>query len=90
MSEFNGLPEDGTENSKESGLEHFRKIRKETQAKWEALGFLDGFKRHVKQNIAELYECQASQLLPVSVRTVKKMNEDLDKKINQKISFFCF
>ena len=45
------------------GLNHMRAIRKETQAKWDSLGFLDGLKGHVKENIAQLYENQASQLL---------------------------
>jgi hypothetical protein len=41
-------------------------IRKETQAKWESLGFLEGLKGHVKENIAQLYENQASTLLSES------------------------
>jgi len=45
------------------GLNHMKAIRKETQAKWDSLGFLDGLKGHVKENIAQLYENQASQLL---------------------------
>tara|TARA_R110000782_G_scaffold15939_6_gene46127 strand:- start:3816 stop:4052 length:237 start_codon:yes stop_codon:yes gene_type:complete len=31
--------------------------------KWESLGFLEGLKGHVKENIAQLYEGQASRLL---------------------------
>jgi hypothetical protein len=45
------------------GLNHMKAIRQETQAKWEALGFLDGLKGHVKENIAQLYENEASALL---------------------------
>jgi hypothetical protein len=45
------------------GLNHMKQIRKETQEKWNSLGFLDGLKGHVKENIAQLYENQASQLL---------------------------
>jgi len=45
------------------GLNHMKAIRKETQAKWESLGFLEGLKGHVKENIAQLYENQASTLL---------------------------
>lgn len=48
------------------GLNHMKAIRKETQAKWESLGFLDGLKGHVKENIAQLYENQASTLLSES------------------------
>jgi len=38
-------------------------IRLETQNKWESLGFLEGLRGHVKENIAQLYENQASSLL---------------------------
>jgi len=48
------------------GLNHMKAIRKETQAKWESLGFLEGLKGHVKENIAQLYENQASSLLTES------------------------
>ena len=48
------------------GLNHMKAIRKETQAKWDSLGFLDGLKGHVKENIAQLYENQASTLLTES------------------------
>ena len=84
MSEFNGLPEEG--EGKDNGLKHLRKIAGQTQAKWKALGFFDGLKGHAKQNIAELYECQASQLLkdpkafPLAMRVVKQMNGDLENK----------
>jgi hypothetical protein len=45
------------------GLNHMKEIRKQTQTKWDSLGFLDGLKGHVKENIAQLYENQASSLL---------------------------
>jgi len=45
------------------GLNHMKAIRLETQSKWDSLGFLDGLKGHVKENIAQLYENQASTLL---------------------------
>lgn len=48
------------------GLNHMKAIRLETQAKWESLGFLEGLKGHVKENIAQLYENQASNLLTES------------------------
>jgi hypothetical protein len=48
------------------GMNHMKAIRKETQAKWDSLGFLDGLKGHVKENIAQLYENQASTLLTES------------------------
>jgi hypothetical protein len=37
-------------------------IRLETQSKWDSLGFFEGLKGHVKENIAQLYENQASTL----------------------------
>ena len=45
------------------GLNHMKEIRRQTQAKWDSLGFLDGLKGHVKENIAQLYENQASSIL---------------------------
>ena len=45
------------------GLNHMKAIRLETQSKWDSLGFLEGLKGHVKENIAQLYENQASTLL---------------------------
>lgn len=48
------------------GLNHMKEIRKQTQAKWDSLGFLEGLKGHVKENIAQLYENQASSLLSES------------------------
>jgi hypothetical protein len=40
-----------------------RRIRQEAIDKWNQLGFLDGLRGHVRENIAQLYESQASQLL---------------------------
>jgi hypothetical protein len=51
------------------GLNHMKAIRKETQSKWDSLGFLDGLKGHVKENIAQLYENQASTLLTEGTTT---------------------
>jgi hypothetical protein len=48
------------------GLNHMKEIRKKTQEKWEGLGFLEGLKGHVKENIAQLYENQAGSLLTES------------------------
>jgi hypothetical protein len=45
------------------GLEHLKQIRSKTLSKWNKLGFLEGLKGHVKENIAQLYENQASSLL---------------------------
>ena len=45
------------------GLDHMKEIRKQTQSKWDSLGFLDGLNGHIKENIAQLYENQASSLL---------------------------
>lgn len=45
------------------GLEHLKQIRSKTINKWDSLGFLEGLKGHVKENIAQLYENQASSLL---------------------------
>lgn len=51
------------------GLNHMKAIRKETQSKWDNLGFLEGLRGHVKENVAQLYENQASLLLTESTTT---------------------
>ena len=38
-------------------IKDMKKLREETQSKWESLGFLEGLKGHIKPEIAELYEC---------------------------------
>ena len=45
------------------GLKHQKAIREATVNKWNDLGFLEGLEGHVKENIALLYENQASSLL---------------------------
>ena len=44
-------------------LQHMKAIREETIKKWNGLGFLDGLSGHVKENIAQMLECQACSLL---------------------------
>ena len=48
------------------GLEHLKQIRTKTMSKWNSLGFLDGLKGHIKENVAQLFENQASSLLTES------------------------
>ena len=45
------------------GLKHQKAIREATVNKWGNLGFLEGLDGHVKENIALLYENQASVLI---------------------------
>ena len=45
------------------GLKHLKVIKEDTLNKWDKLGFLDGLKGHVKENIAQLYENQATHLI---------------------------
>lgn len=45
------------------GLKHLRVIKEDTIKKWEDLGFLEGLDGHQKDNIAQLYENQASYLI---------------------------
>ena len=45
------------------GLKHLKVIKEDTLNKWDGLGFLDGLKGHVKENIAQLYENQATNLI---------------------------
>ncbi len=44
-------------------MDHMRKVRTNTIEKWDGLGFLDGLKGHVRENIAQLYENQANAML---------------------------
>jgi len=45
------------------GLKHLRVIKEDTIRKWDDLGFLEGLDGHGKDNIAQLYENQASYLI---------------------------
>ena len=45
------------------GLKHLRVIKEDTIKKWDELGFLEGLAGHQKDNIAQLYENQASYLI---------------------------
>jgi len=45
------------------GLKHLRVIKEDTIRKWDELGFLENLDGHQKDNIAQLYENQASYLI---------------------------
>lgn len=45
------------------GLKHLRVIKEDTIKKWDDLGFLEGLDGHQKDNIAQLYENEASYLI---------------------------
>jgi hypothetical protein len=45
------------------GLKHLKVIKEDTITKWDKLGFLEGLKGHLKENVAQLYENQASFLI---------------------------
>ena len=45
------------------GLKHLKVIKEDTISKWDKLGFLEGLRGHLKENVAQLYENQASQLI---------------------------
>jgi len=51
------------------GLKHLKVIKEDTINKWDRLGFLEGLKGHVKENIAQLYENQASHLINEAAST---------------------
>lgn len=50
-------------------LNHMKAIRQETQSRWDSIGFLEGLKGHVKENIAQLFENQATGLLTENTTT---------------------
>ena len=45
------------------GLKHLRVIKEDTIKKWDDLGFLEELGGHQKDNIAQLYENQATHLI---------------------------
>jgi hypothetical protein len=45
------------------GLKHLKVIKEDTINKWDKLGFLEGLNGHLKENVAQLYENQASFLI---------------------------
>ena len=45
------------------GLKHLKVIKEDTISKWDKLGFLEGLKGHLKENVAQLYENQATHLI---------------------------
>jgi hypothetical protein len=45
------------------GLKHLKVIKEDTINKWDKLGFLEGLRGHLKENMAQLYENQASFLI---------------------------
>jgi putative endonuclease len=55
-----------------------RKLREDVKKKWGSLSFLDGLKGHVKEDIAQFYECEASHLLTDESEMTK---EQVDKII---------
>lgn len=46
-----------------TALEHMKLIREEVQSKWDSLGFLDGLDGLLKENMAQLFENQAKNLM---------------------------
>jgi hypothetical protein len=51
------------------GLKHLKVIKEDTINKWDKLGFLENLRGHVKENIAQLYENQASHLINEAAST---------------------
>jgi hypothetical protein len=51
------------------GLKHLKVIKEDTINKWNKLGFLEGLKGHLKENVAQLYENQASHLINEAAST---------------------
>ncbi len=68
------------------GLGELKKLRNKTIEKWEAAGFLEGLSGHVKENIAQLYECCKSTLIEkkMDINTIKKDLSAFIKKITNK------
>lgn len=50
-------------------MEQLAALREDITSRWDKLGFLEGLKGHLRENIAQLYENQANQLLKESTNT---------------------
>jgi hypothetical protein len=50
-------------------MKHLKVIKEDTINKWDKLGFLEGLKGHLKENVAQLYENQASYLINEAAST---------------------
>ena len=62
-------------------IKKIERIREQTIAKWNSLGFLDGLKGHVKEDITKLYECCESAkldegILPMSIKILTELKPD--------------
>lgn len=51
------------------GLKHLKVIKEDTINKWDKLGFLEGLEGHLKENVAQLFENQASHLINEAAHT---------------------
>ena len=51
------------------GLKHLKVIKEDTINKWDKLGFLEGLRGHMRENVAQLYENQASFLINEATST---------------------
>jgi len=51
------------------GLKHLKVIKEDTINKWDKLGFLEGLSGHQKENVAQLFENQASHLINEAAHT---------------------
>lgn len=51
------------------GLKHLKVIKEDTINKWDKLGFLEGLNGHQKENVAQLFENQASYLINEAAHT---------------------
>ncbi len=66
---------------KETNLDYLKKLSEDTIKKWEASGLLDGLKGHVKENVAELYQCCKSYTIPYDLPIAKRViNQMMDNQ----------
>jgi len=61
-----------------------KETKEEIIAKWDKLGFLDGLKGHVKENIASLYECCKSVRLNEKTGEMECCKSDDEKSSDKK------
>lgn len=65
-------------------MENDKIKREEIVSKWDSLGFLAGLKGHVKENIAQLYECCKSVKLNEKTGEMECCKSDEEKSSDKK------
>ncbi len=63
------------------GLKHLKVIKEDTIGKWDKLGFLEGLKGHMRENVAQLYENQRLMVIDKSTGNYTIYDNEIGKTI---------